>query len=66
MQENPEGDELDDSVIDDRRRCKNNSPVLFCIDKRTKESCDRGSKVGTVYGEPVFLRRPKESHKRDI
>jgi len=33
-----------------RRRCKKNSPsVLSCISKSTKEDCDYGSKVGTVY-----------------
>jgi len=31
------------------RRCKNSLPVLSCIDKRTKEGCDRGSLVGTVH-----------------
>jgi len=49
MQDNPEGGELD--LTDDvRRRCKKNSPyVLFCIGKKTKEGCDRGSEVGTVH-----------------
>jgi len=33
-----------------RRRCKKNSPSVFsCIGKRTREGCDRGSEVGTVY-----------------
>jgi len=39
MQDNPEGVELDH---------KKNFSVLSCIDKRTKEGCDRGSDVGTV------------------
>jgi len=48
MLANPEG-ELDPAV-DDRKCCqKNFSSVLSYIDKRTKEACDRGSKVGTVY-----------------
>jgi len=33
-----------------RRCCIKNSPsVLSCIGKRTRESCDRGSEVGTVH-----------------
>jgi len=33
-----------------RRRCKKNSlSALSCIDKRKREGCDRGSKVGIVY-----------------
>jgi len=31
------------------RRCKKNSSVLSCIDKRTREGCDRGSEVRTVH-----------------
>jgi len=51
MQDNPEGDELD-PADDVCRRCKKNSSfVLSCIDKRTKEGCDRGSKVETVQNE---------------
>jgi len=39
-----------DPADDVRRRCKKNSPfVLSCIDKRTKQACDRGSEVGTVH-----------------
>jgi len=35
-----------------RRCCKKNSSfVLSCIGKRTREGCDRGSKVGTVHSE---------------
>jgi len=49
VQDNPGGGELN-SADDVRKRCKKNSPsVLFCIDKRTKVSCDRGSEVGTVH-----------------
>jgi len=41
-----------DPAGDIRRRCKKNfSSVLSCIGKRTKESCDRESEFGTVYGE---------------
>jgi len=43
---NPEGGEPDPAVHD-RRRCNENS-ALSCIDKRTKEGCDRGSEDGTV------------------
>jgi len=36
MRDNPEGGEVD-FAVDDRRRCKKNSPsVLSCIDKRNK------------------------------
>jgi len=39
-----------DPAIDDRRPSKKNSPsVLSCIDKRTKEGCDRGSVDGMVH-----------------
>jgi len=38
MRDNP-GGELDPAVYV-RRRCKNNSSVLSCIVKRTKEGCD--------------------------
>jgi len=49
MRDPPEEGELDPAV-DVRRRCMKNSPsVLSCIDKRTKESCNRGSEVGTVH-----------------
>jgi len=70
MRDNPKEGELDPAA-DDRRRCKNFPSVLSCIDKRTKEVCDRGSEAGTVHsgldGEgPVPCRRPKESGKRKI
>jgi len=51
MRDNPEGDELDpaEGVC---RRCKKNSFfVLSCISNKTRESCDRGSEVGTVHCE---------------
>jgi len=32
-----------------RRGMKNSPSVLFCIGKRTKEGCDRGSEVETVH-----------------
>jgi len=48
MWDNPEGGDLDPA--DDVRR-KNFSSVLSCIDKKTKEDCDRGSEVGTVHSE---------------
>jgi len=47
MQDQPERDELD-LAVGVRRRCKKNSSVLSCI-KRTREGCDRGSKLRTVY-----------------
>jgi len=55
-------------AVDDRRRCKKNSPsILSCLEKRTKEGCDRGSKVGTVHGGkgPAPLRKLKESSRRE-
>jgi len=49
MRDNPEESELDPAE-GVRRRFKKNSPsVLSCIGKRTRESCDRGSEVGTFY-----------------
>jgi len=70
MRDNPEGGEQD--LADDvRRRCKKNSPsVLSCIDKRTKEGCNRGSEFRTVHSErnverPVPLRKPNESGRRE-
>jgi len=40
------GGELD-TAVDSRRRCiKNSLSVLSCIDKKTKEGCEPGSKVG--------------------
>jgi len=34
------------------RHCMKNSPsLLSCIGKRTKEGCDHGSEVGTVYSD---------------
>jgi len=53
MGNNPGGGELDPAE-GTRRRCKKNFPSVFsCIGtgKRTREGCDRGSEVGTVYGE---------------
>jgi len=49
----------------------NSSSVLFCIDKRTKEGCNRGNEVGIVHSErdgeePVPPRKPKESGRRGI
>jgi len=50
MRDNPEGGELDPAKGVRRRRCKKNSPsVLSCIGRRTREDCDRGSEVRTVY-----------------
>jgi len=66
---NPEGSELNPAV-DDRRCCKKSPFVLFCIGKRTREGCDRGSEVGTIHyrwGEgPVLLRKPRKSGKKRI
>jgi len=70
MRDNPEGEELDaaDNV---RRRCKETSlSVLSCIVRRTRESCDHGSKVRTVHSgrdgeEPIPLKKPKESGRRE-
>jgi len=51
MRENPKEGHLD-PADDVRRRCKKNpSSVLSCIDKRTKEVCDRGSEVEIVQNE---------------
>jgi len=58
MRDNPKGSDLDNtffcqiffSEADDVRR-KNYSSVLSCIDKKTKEGCDRDSEVGTVHSE---------------
>jgi len=44
MRDNP-GGELDPAV-DDSKRCKNSLFVLSGIDKRTQETCDRGSESG--------------------
>jgi len=68
MRDNPEGDELD-LVVDVRRRCKNSFSILSCMEKRIKESCDRGNEVGSLHsrrdGErPVPIRKPKEFGKR--
>jgi len=65
VRDNPEGGELD-SANDIHKRCKKNSPVLSCIDKR-KKGCDRGSDVGAVYSGrgPVSLRKPKESGRKE-
>jgi len=50
IRDNTEGGELDPAA-DVRRHCKrNSSSVLSCIDKRTKEGCDRSSEVGAVPG----------------
>jgi len=49
MRGNPGGGELS-SAIDVRRSCKKNFPsVLSCVGKRTKEGCERGGEVRTVY-----------------
>jgi len=71
MQDNLEGGELD-PADDVCRRCKKNSPsVLFAlIGKRSKEVCGHGSEVRTVHigqdrKEPVSLRKPKESDRRE-
>jgi len=49
MRDSQGGGELD-PVEGARRRCMKNSPfVLFCIGKRTKEGCDRGSEVEIVH-----------------
>jgi len=69
MRDNPEGGKLD-TADDVRRRCKKNSPDLSYIGKRTREGCDRGSEVETVYSKrdgkgPVPLRKPKESDRRE-
>jgi len=48
MRNNPEGGELDPSD-DDHKHSEKNSSVLFCIDKRTREGCDYGSKVETFH-----------------
>jgi len=48
MRDNPEGEELDPAV-DDRKSCKKYSPsISSCMDKSTKEGCNRGAKSGKV------------------
>jgi len=70
MWANPEWDELN-PADDVRRRCKNNcSCFLSCIDKRTKDGCDRGSEVGTVQserdgGKASSSEETKESGRRE-
>jgi len=58
MRYNPGGEFELNSAVDVHRRCKKNSSVLSCMDKRTRESCDRGSEVGTVHsrrdGEHIY------------
>jgi len=68
MRDNPGGGESDPSESVRRHWLKNSPSVLSCIGK-TRESCDRGSEVGTVHsgydGEwPVPPRKPKESGRR--
>jgi len=71
MRDNPEGGKIDPAV-DDRRRCKNNSPSVYsAMDKRAKEGCGRGSEAGTVHSGqslegPVPLRKLKKSGKKEI
>jgi len=48
MRDNPGGGESDPAE-GVRWRCKKNCSVLSCIDKRTREDCDRGSEVWTVH-----------------
>jgi len=40
-----------DPTVEDRKRCMKNSSVLSCMDKSTKENCDRGSEVWIVFIE---------------
>jgi len=59
-----------DPENDVRRRCNKNFSVLTCIDKRTREGCGCGSKVGTAHSGldregPVSLRKPKKSGGRE-
>jgi len=58
MLDNPKRGELNSADNVRKRWKKNFSSVLSCIGKTTKEVCDRGSEVGTVYNwrnreEPV-------------
>jgi len=69
MKDNQDRGELD--PVHDICRCcnKNSLSVLSCIGK-TKEGCDRGSKVGTVHcrqdgEERVPQRKPKVSGRRE-
>jgi len=70
MQDNPKRGELDPAE-DVCRRCMKNFPVLSCIGKRTREGCDRDSKVVTVHNRrdrpqgPIPLRKPKESGRKE-
>jgi len=70
--DNPKGGELD-LAVDGRTRCKKNSSVLSCIDKRTKEGCDRDSAIRTVHNRlrrkgPIPPRRPgkRKNCRRDF
>jgi len=67
MRDTP-GGELD-PADDVCRRCKKNSSVISCIDKRTKEDCDRGSEWTVLSGRDrewsVPLRKLKESGSRE-
>jgi len=47
--QNSQGEGESDLAEGVRRRCIKNSPVLSCVGKRTREGCDRGSKVETVH-----------------
>jgi len=46
---NPGGSESDPAEGVHRRCMKNSPSVLFCVGKRRKERCDRGSNVGTIH-----------------
>jgi len=65
MLDNPLGGESDSAKGDCRRRMKNSSSVLSCIDKRTREGCDRGSVVGQFTadetGKGQFLRENRRN-----
>jgi len=68
MRDNPEGGQAD-PALDVRRLCRKNFSIFSCIDKRTKESCVRGSEVGTVHsgrdGEgPAPLKKQEIWQKR--
>jgi len=60
VRDNPEGGESDPAEGVCRRSKKNSPSVLSCIGKRTREGCDRGSRVGSSTadetGKGQFLR----------
>jgi len=53
MRDKPERD----PAVDDRRRCKKNSSVLSCIDKRIKKAVTLAAKSSNCGEGPIPLRK---------